>query len=354
MKKLSRFLGLLAILLVVAMLLPGCKKPVETMDVAPVSVTIHLSKAPAVNESVELSLVVVTTEVFKDNVAKMWLQFDRFDPALIYPLGKVANAKEQAVAQLAKQANSIDYLYQEDAESIARQPETKVAAELVAGGGATEWAVTEIMPWKAVTNTTTVSFPETGEWLITGYWEVDGKVEHQGRLRVTVNETDGQIGWQKIYEVNSAPYFFPQPNYPVGLGVDINRAPGLDQETEFTCTLTTTQEALNAELRLTLHHMVGTTQVEIPVEDCLVNGDINWKGELKAGSPTNVKLVLKFPLTGDYFLRFMVFPQIENVGGKGIDFYISVGEKSGRIGWVEDHYANSGYHPFPTVRPADY
>ncbi|MDD5190038.1 MAG: hypothetical protein PHE50_03225 [Dehalococcoidales bacterium] len=376
MKTLKTWLSAIMVMLIVGMMvLPGCKPepqsevatsattsvpttaktivytnlPPETTTtttgnivagtVAPASGLIMLSKAPALNETVELTYTAVINDEFKGTVSRIWLGFDRFDPAIMYPLFKQADAVEQATANLAK-LSAADPIYQATTYDISKQPVSRVSANVVAKEAVTEWAITEMKVAEPYTYSTGVSFPETGEWLITAYWEVDGVKEIRGQFWLTVGETEGHFGWRKNYKPNTGGYQPPDEKKPLAIRLEIDNAPGLNQTATFACTLTSLQDGLQAGVEINLYHMEGTTRKEVPIESVLVSGTVKWKGELKLNAPVQLVFTLRFALEGDWYLA--AYPDIPGIVGQ---IYFNVGKETGTTEWWSEPHIEEQQAP---------
>ncbi|MDD5190077.1 MAG: hypothetical protein PHE50_03430 [Dehalococcoidales bacterium] len=224
--------------------------------------------------------------------------------------------------------------YNEMADNLNDQPDSLLPPATIVQNGATQWALTPSTDKVKEKYSLTVSFPETGEWLITGYWELDNKKIIANQLKFTIGEKKGTMGWQKDYSPVGTHYIPADELFPLSVKMEIARIPGVNQIVDLKCTCVSLNSDVPAAIDLRIYHMEGTEAVQIPLNEVIVEGDIGWRGIYEANKPIVKTFQLKFPQTGDWYM--LAFPA---GGGICSNMYFNVGKDTGRYGWLESHEA---------------
>lgn len=348
--------------MVVALLAPGCgqsspetvSEPAETTpEQAPetsieecgdgVLVDLSLSDFPAVNQTVKLTF---TLETMIDTGAstKVWIEFERYDPALWYPLGR-SDYKDRIFKRLAEKFDSSDPSDVRLKELAALQPESDVPQEAVVVDGELNWEG-PLNNGDRVELSGTIRFPEEGEWLITAWWhpvEWDGPYVRDS-LRLTVTEDSGWFGWQRDYSNIGATRV--QELYPVDVLIKPSRAPLLGEPFEVSLWIRSIRDVDQAEVFLNVYRRVGTLLVS---GGFLSEGDFHWRGSLKKGVPVQVSGNITFLEEGDWRIGAWSRGSPDLNWGNMHNISLHVGKEESRFGWTESHKSEHIAPPPPGI-----
>jgi hypothetical protein len=118
--------------------------------------------------------------------------------------------------------------------------------------------------------------------------------------------------------------------------VDISKAPRLDEAVELTWTINSIRDMSEVNGWVNFRRMEGTEEVEVPAEDILVEGDLNWEGSPKKDIPIQLSAIIRFPAEGDWEIEARARSP-EEEGGCADSLFLNVGAEEGRWGWAQPH-----------------
>lgn len=213
---------------------------------------------------------------------------------------------------------------------------------LVQGDFNWEAAVTKSVP---IEFSAIIKFPHEGKWRIRAVsaspgWESDV-------ISLYVTEDFGTFDLPKDYRPNTGPVpYVPSEEFPMTVQVDISKAPRLDEAVELTWTIKSIRDMAEVNGWVNFRRMEGTEEVEVPAEDILVEGDLNWEGSLKKDIPIQLSAIIRFPEEGDWRIQARARAP-EQEGGCADSLFLNVGVEEGRWGWVEPHEKTRPPQPPP-------
>jgi len=302
----------------------------------PAEITLKLSHAPKVGETAELTFTIdVLTSGLKP-ITKVWIEFERYDPSLRYPLGR-GRTKERNLERLSDRSDPSDFYYVQLKKKAAEQPETLVPQELVMVSGDLNWEGSPLKEGDKVRLSATVRFPEEGEWLVNAWWAGEEYLHVRTRLRLTVAEDSGVFGWPSDYQPAMAERVSDE-EHPLNVHLHIAKAPRLGEATELTYSITSIRDVAEAKAQVVFYVMEkgGWKQTQVPIEDILIKGDLSWEGSLEKDTPVQFSAIINFPLEGDWSVE-LLGTSPEDSGGCGDSLFLNVTKEIGRFSWVERH-----------------
>ncbi|MBC8476971.1 MAG: hypothetical protein H8D49_01370 [Dehalococcoidia bacterium] len=316
---------------------PPSTTPTEESDDGVVVVDLSLSDAPAVNQTVELTLVIdVLASVLKP-VTKVWMEFERYDPALHYPIGR-SRTRERVLQTLAEKFDPTDPYYVRLKELAAEQPETLVPQEAVLVSGNWSWEGPPLKGGDRVRLASIVRFAEEGEWLINAWWQSEGDVPRVRKsLKLTLTGDSGTFGWPTDYSPTMEE-FVPDEERPLSVKLSIAKAPRLGEPTRLTWSIVSTRDIAEAEARVSFDLMEegGGRRTEMPIEEILVDGDLSWEGALEKDTVVQLSAVVTFLEAGDWQIT-VSGTSPEHSAGCGDALFLNVTNHGGTFGWVQPH-----------------
>jgi hypothetical protein len=203
---------------------------------------------------------------------------------------------------------------------------------LVQGDFNWEAAVTKSVPTEF---SAIIKFPHEGKWRIRAVsagpgWESDV-------ISLYVTEDFGTFDLPKDYRPNTGPVpYVPSEEFPMTVQVDISKAPRLDEAVELTWTINSIRDMAEVNGWVNFRQMEGTEEVDVPAEDILVEGDLNWEGSLKKDIPIQLSAIIRFPEEGDWRIQARARAP-EQEGGCADSLFLNVSAEKGRWGWAEPH-----------------
>ena len=96
------------------------------------------------------------------------------------------------------------------------------------------------------------------------------------------------------------------PQSPMTVKASISPAPIVGQAVTLRVEITTSRDAPNTTLQMTLPQGVE-----------LMSGDANWQGDIKVGESTTIDLVIRVNQAGDYVIDAYAFARITSESGFG-------------------------------------
>jgi hypothetical protein len=296
---------------------------------------LQISKAPAVGEIVDLTYTLKALDLMFHPITRIWLQFERYDPAMYYPLGKGQYAIDRALRGLTMADSDIGNYY-ETLKAAKDQPESIVDEKEVVISGETLWEGPPMEIGDQVDLAARVRFPEEGEWVINAITQSnDGSTKIHGNVKLTITKDTGTIDWPKDYSShNNIP---PDEAFPVGVFVGTTRIPLLGAEMPLDITIQAIENIDQAEVMITCYRMDDYKYIKTELEKIVVEGKGNWHGSLKRGEPVQIYCKVKFPSEGDWTLRFLTRVGSEEIFKQALEFPIHIGTTESRIGWPISH-----------------
>jgi hypothetical protein len=268
-----------------------------------VDAEINITKAPRVGETVDLNYI-MKWDGQPSSRNKVWLEFERYDPAIDYPLGKDTTGRDRIIEILSKpnHADGADFTLK---MALDEQTKKLDQPDSIVVSGNSEWKGDLLKKGDQVDLDTKVCFPEEGEWIINAMSQDENGSTHIDRsLRLTVNKDSGMLDWQKDYSSGHG-YGIPTVERPVGLFVSTNHAPLLEEMMPIDITIQSILDVDQAQVFLEIYRMDGTALNAVPFKDVIVQGDGIWNGSLKKDTPERFSCAVKFQQEGDYMINFM-------------------------------------------------
>lgn len=291
----------------------------------------EISKPPKVGETIDLIFILDVTGPLKP-VTRVWLEFERYDPALYYPLGR-GRGRERSLEELSK-LNPADAGYFYLAEALKDQPDSVVPPETVVVSGNVNREGPPLMRGDMVILGGTVRFQEAGEWLVSARWQVEGeKPQTRTELYLTVNQDDAMFGWPKDFSQSGR--VIPDEMYSFHATLKPSRAPLLGEPFELTMVVQSVRDVSDGEVYLSIFRRVGPNRVDGANE--LIQGDLAWKGSLEKGALAELSGTLRFLEEGDWAIDAWSRSSPESISRHMHSIFLHVGKDASRFGWTESH-----------------
>ncbi len=257
---------------------------------------VRVSTAPRVGETVNVTLSweMIGTPVEPFN--KVWLEFERYDPALYYPLGRGTD-KDRLLRYLSEKFNpSKSYdVYEKDAatyQPVATVPHNDVIVE-----GNLVWEGAPLKSGDKVQLAGVVRFPEEGEWVVYTRFQAGSRFPwSQSEVQLTIGKDSGVFGWPKDYS-NGGDWQPPKDNAPIAVTLKPGRAPLLGQPLNLTMVIQSDRDVAEGLAYLRLFRQEGS--VRNKNASYQIEGNLSWNGSLKKGVPVELSGNVTFNEEGD-------------------------------------------------------
>jgi hypothetical protein len=313
-------------------------KIIQSSDVSFVKEVLTLSNAPAVNQSVNLTYTLEVLDSNYKQFTKIWIEFEHYDPSLYYPLGRGYERDEMIKLMNSPQTKS-NYYYDQLQLRKDNQPESIVTPESVIVDGETEWAGVTLQKDKILVLSSRISFPETGEWLITvKSVGNDGQIQERISLKVTVNEDYGMKGWLRNYEPAEAESTTRlDDEHAFCIEPTIDKAPAVNQPATLSYTLLSSKVVKDLKVKVVFAHWeTGSKGEQVPSDEIMNSNNSVWVGNLEPFSPISNSVTVMFPEIGDW--EILVYGTCPNYSfDYPASVFLHVGKEEGRVGWLESH-----------------
>jgi hypothetical protein len=114
------------------------------------------------------------------------------------------------------------------------------------------------------------------------------------------------------------------PSSPIKVELSISKLPILNEPVDLTCNVTARSDAPNS-----------TAQIKLPKGASLINGNLEWQGDLKADIPVSFSAQIVFKETGHQTIEATATHVIDDKNGWGdLDsIYLDIGADSSTFGW---------------------
>lgn len=281
-----------------------------------------IDKAPKAGESAEVTFYFAIDKDWVGGVVditKVWIEFERYDPALYYPSRKGVPKVSSSIIQ----------------------PESSVALEDILESGKLTWEGEPLQKGDTLRLRGTVRFPEAGEWLVKAVMETSNGILTPSSKKLTVNKDPGMFGWPADYSSRHSGWQPPQPASPVGVTIIPARAPLLDEPFELTLVINSISDLDFAEVGLDFcregEEGEEALWIWVPIEDTLIKGEPVWRGSLKKDTPVEFSVTVAFPEEGDWQLYGWGRPEPEGWAAQMHSIYLHVGKETSRYGWTRSH-----------------
>ncbi len=341
---------ILFIILLIILSTPGCTQPSSETATQPTKTApterrttgpadpsagvaaLYLSAFPAVNQTVELTFNIDFRTPEFNNLTKVWIEFERYDPALWYPLGR-GQDKDRLLQRVTERFNPKDPVHVRLKELAALQPESFVLQEAVVVSGNLSWEGPPRMGDK-VHLSAKVRFPETGEWLVNGWWQKDGESPGlRKHLKLTVTEDSGTFHWHPDYSTVAKQG--AGNTYPIGVLIKPSRSPLVGEPFEVTLWIRSVRDVAQAEVFLNIYRRVGNLMVK---GGFLEEGTLGWSGSLEKDVPVEISGKLTFLEEGDWRIQAWSRSSPEALAGHMDYIALHISKEGSWFGWPEDHH----------------
>jgi hypothetical protein len=193
----------------------------------------------------------------------------------------------------------------------------------------------------------TVKLPREGVWAITGYFTGEGwqkPVTAQMRLAVT-KDAAAIIGSPDFY--HGPLVYLGYIGYgqggnrtmslgeldPVILILDISKTPQPGEEAILTCNIYSFYELYDFPVKITFRKRIDSNNsTKVPGDKLLVNGSLNWKGNLKKGA-NQVSATIKFPEEGDWEIHVQSDYPLNGQPGFADNLRLHIAKSLSYFGW---------------------
>ncbi|MFC1937004.1 hypothetical protein ACFLWY_00420 [Chloroflexota bacterium] len=337
--KSKRVLVSISLITIIALLASGCgqSQPEKTSAPGYTPPRIHINKAPRLGEEAEITFTLDVPHGLKP-ITKVWIEFERYDPTLRYPLGR-GDGKDDTLRMMSERfspTNPEHILLMEAAEA---QPGTLVPSEEVLVNGDLDWQGEPLREGDQVRLQDTVRFTEEGEWLVIGRWWVEGQATPAyawDYLELTVSKHSGMFGWPKDYSHSSGQA--PGEFQPIGVLLKPSQAPLVGEPFELRVWIYPVRDIADGEVFLQALNRTGTPW-KAPIEDILVEGDLHWKGKLEENVSVELSGTIAFPEEGNWEISAWVKETPQSYPASHMSsIFLHVGKERSQYGWPEDPY----------------
>jgi hypothetical protein len=296
----------------------------------------EMSKAPAVGEVVDLSCEVQWVYTPNKSVNKVWLEFERYDPALYYPLGQGQFYIDIHLGWLAKASpDSGTYFFL--SQAVKDQPESIVPEKSIVVSGNTSWEGVSKQGVNRANLSSRISFPEEGEWVIDVMVQYDdGSSKVQYMRYLTVNKDSGTMSWPYYYK-GPGGITPANPGSPVGVYARVGHAPSPGEEFPILTTVYSIEDLDQASASVHFVRMDGYKYIDVPFSDIAVKGEDKWEGSLKKGVPAQFSCAVKFPDDGEWVIVFHTQASPNSQDQQIGNLYLHIEKEKSCFGWLMDH-----------------
>lgn len=299
----------------------------------PQSITVLLSSAPKVGETVDLTMSIqqnstrASTQVNKSWLKFMWRNtegtYHEYRNAVEVPLNEVSMGTTENWSGALSAENPLNF-------------------------------------------TIPIKLLKPGLWDITAYADVEdatGKHEVYDRIYLGTtaekagirgSEADrlGQLEWMKDYHDYTGEGF-GRDIYRMDTSIDFQKPPLLGAPSEVKWSVVSEYDA--DDIKISIYFMkweLGRyTGVEVSGSTLLKDGNLKWAGSLKKGVPVTGSAVIVFPYEGDWEI-VIYCKDAKNESNPSSGIYFNVGSNGSRWGWLESHDApGAGPLPIPEGPP---
>ena len=223
----------------------------------------------------------------------------------------------------------------------------------------------------------TIQLPREGIWRIEGYFTGEGwKGPICGYREIFVSkDIAAQMYELKSSSLDYLTYFdygflkdarkidyLTEDTRPQIVELDISKAPVAGEKVTLTCTVASLHDVANWSMQIEFYRrLAGDARVKVPSSEFLVEGELQWQGDLKQAEPTVFTTTIKFPEEGDWEIVAYGNSQ-QNIASQkfgaddGIDITITLAISY--YGWKTQYFTqttNTTQNPtIITVIPTDY
>ncbi len=204
-----------------------------------------------------------------------------------------------------------------------------------------------------------IKFPKEGNWIIDAqsvyHRNPDGGPGDHVLLNIT--QDGSSFGWPKDYRPTNGgcyPQGFYIPNivYCTATQLDIPKPPKLNEPVELNWSISSIRDVSGVTAEVLFKWMKGTTSLEVPSKDILVDGNLNWYGSLRENEPVDFFAIIKFPNEGDWEVsaQCRYYDKSGMPIESGCVFYMHIDKENSRWGWTESHQKkHTGVPPPPPI-----
>jgi hypothetical protein len=298
---------------------------------APIDLDLSLSRPPKIGETAELDFSVSISPIWVENEpqsfenARAWVEFS------------YANHKGS-------------YLEARNTVMIPMD-EVLVSGELYWEGNAVENNEIELHG--------TVRLPREGIWIIRGCFPVEGFGKPlEDRITVAVTEnvseflgysnfkymlagifnhlTGRSLSYLSYYPYGHGPQRTLDEDNPTVLTLDIPKIPKAGEEVIISCCIESLLDGPGYSAKIEFARRLGDGSIDkIPGGSLLVDGDLEWRGNLKKGEPVKFSATVIFPENGDWRIQ-VLGDNLEFPGNLLLDtIEMHINDNKGYYGWGE-------------------
>jgi hypothetical protein len=270
-QKISHLLLVIASLALIIPVLNCAQKPLSDLE-------LQLEKAPRLNEPITLTCIRQTSDfVSPEQENEVNGNISQGNGDLVPPIHEKITLEFERV-------------------DLKTRWLIKVPAQEVLAGGSLNWEGD--MTGEPMDFSTTIKFPYEGNWAI--YASSAQPPHDKDHIFLNVGEESSSFGWVENYAGIVDP--FPDvvtEKWPITVYFDMAEPPLLNEPFQITWSISTIRDITEATGGIGLIRMEGTKEINIPVEDMLIDGNVAWQGSLEKGSPLHFTATVKMPVEGD-------------------------------------------------------
>jgi hypothetical protein len=168
----------------------------------------------------------------------------------------------------------------------------------------------------------TIQLPREGVWDITGYLQAEGMdntfmektFKEEIRIAVTkdtakIIEIDedytGSLAYLRNFPYGQIDVRDPDEQFsPVIFRLDTSKIPGVGEETLLSCRIRSIVDTADYSIKIIFaKRLEDNTIQEVPRDSILMDGELEWRGELTKNEPVEFSASIAFPEEGDWWIR---------------------------------------------------
>lgn len=126
-------------------------------------------------------------------------------------------------------------------------------------------------------------------------------------------------------------------NTPIIVKVDTSKPPLVGEEVTITCTISSLSDVPNCFLQIDFYRRLNDgSSGKVDGSNFLVNGSLQWQGDLKQAQPTVLTTIIKFPIEGDWQIHVQGHSQANPNNYKGMyatNLELNISSAVSSYGW---------------------
>jgi hypothetical protein len=301
---------------------------------SPIDLTLDISSMPSLGKTVELTF---TVEV-KDLWDSLW--------------------NGQTVDTLSNAKASVDFFWADIHGSYSEAKYfVKIPLEDVLVDGELNWEGNALEN-REITLHSQIRLPKEGVWQISATFSGQDWTSMPSFTKYiavadgeAVSMVERYLESSKIAYIGYFPYgngyqkILDEEHAPVILELDIAKAPLTGEEVLLTCRITSLNDVPDFFTHISLFKNPQMIK-DIPFSSFLINGDLEWQGDLKKMTPVEFSAVIKFPEEGEWRIyaegNSLLREEME-LSGFADDILLTVTDEKSYYGWKPLDFRSSSF-----------